>query len=330
MAIIGKNLETACELLIAGGVVAIPTETVYGLAGNALSEEAVDKIYTTKNRPKNNPLIVHISDINYLQEYVKSIPLAAVKLSEKFWPGPLTMLLPKGSPVIDGVTAGLPNVAVRMPAHPLTLELLNMLPFPLAAPSANPYGYISPTTARHVNKQLGDKIKYILDGGPCREGIESTIVGFDDEMAVIYRKGVITPDDIKKVTGSVKFNPNPEHKHITSGMSPSHYSPKTSVCLTGDINNLNITLPSENIGLLTFKNTFPITSRRKQIALSPKGDLAEAAKNLYEALHKLDSMHLDLIIAEYVPDEGIGIAINDRLIRAAHKIIAEENHINKK
>lgn len=320
MAIIGKSLETACELLSSGEVVAIPTETVYGLAGNALNSEAVDKIYSIKNRPRNNPLIVHIPHIDCLQYHVKNIPKAALKLAEKFWPGPLTLLLPKAAHVIDEVTAGLPNVAIRIPAHSLTLNLLNMLSFPLAAPSANPYGYISPTNAAHVNNQLGEKIKYILDGGFCVRGIESTIVGFEDDVPVIYRMGVVTPGDIKKITGNVKLYQSQVNKPVTSGMSLSHYSPRTPVYLTKNINDLNNTLQSQNFGLLAFKNFYSITGREKQVVLSRAGNLEEAAKNLYDALHRLDSMQLDLIIAEYVPDEGIGTAINDRLTRAAHKI----------
>lgn len=322
MAIIGKSLETACELLSSGEVVAIPTETVYGLAGNALNSGAVDKIYSIKNRPRNNPLIVHIPHIDCLQYHVKNIPKAALKLADKFWPGPLTLLLPKAAHVIDEVTAGLPNVAIRIPAHSLTLNLLNMLPFPLAAPSANPYGYISPTNAAHVNNQLGEKIKYILDGGFCIRGIESTIVGFEDDVPVIYRMGVVTPGDIKKITGNVKLYQSQVNKPVTSGMSLSHYSPRTPVYLTKNINDLNNTLQSQNFGLLAFKNFYSITGREKQVVLSRAGNLEEAAKNLYDALHRLDSMQLDLIIAEYVPDEGIGTAINDRLTRAAHKITA--------
>jgi L-threonylcarbamoyladenylate synthase len=320
MAIIGKSLETACELLSSGEVVAIPTETVYGLAGNALNSGAVDKIYSIKNRPRNNPLIVHIPHIDCLQYHVKNIPKAALKLADKFWPGPLTLLLPKAAHVIDEVTAGLPNVAIRIPAHSLTLNLLNMLPFPLAAPRANPNGYISPTNAAHVNNQLGEKIKYILDGGFCIRGIESTIVGFEDDVPVIYRMGVVTPGDIKKITGNVKLYQSQVNKPVTSGMSLSHYSPRTPVYLTKNINDLDNTLQSQNFGLLAFKNFYSITGREKQVVLSRAGNLEEAAKNLYDALHRLDSMQLDLIIAEYVPDEGIGTAINDRLTRAAHKI----------
>lgn len=239
MAVIGKSLETACELLSSGEVVAIPTETVYGLAGNGLNIGAVNKIYSVKNRPRNNPLILHVSGIDSLQYYVKNIPEAALKLAEKFWPGPLTLLLPKAAHVIGEVTAGLPNLAIRVPAHPLTLDLLNMLSFPLAAPSANPYGYISPTNAAHVNSQLGEKIKYILDGGPCIRGIESTIIGFEYNIPVIYRMGAVTPDDIKKITGHVKLYQSQANKPVTSGMSLSHYSPKTSVYLTKNINDLS-------------------------------------------------------------------------------------------
>jgi len=271
MATIGKDLDQACVLLQAGEVVGIPTETVYGLAGDAMRGAAIEKIYAVKNRPATNPLIVHVAGPDRLKGLVESIPEMALRLMDRFWPGPLTLLLPKGPAVIEQVTAGQPRVAVRMPAHPLTLELLRMLPFALAAPSANPYGYISPTTAEHVEAQLGRRIQYILDGGACDKGIESTIVGFEQGMPVIYRKGIITDQDIKAVTGRVRFyetqnagagnqvdkinkvqqaRPLPantvnsgQHQvtevaalnpHITSGMSLSHYAPKTPVFLLPD------------------------------------------------------------------------------------------------
>ena len=319
MAIIGNSLDKACELLNSGEVVAIPTETVYGLAGNALNKESIRKIYSVKNRPESNPLIVHISHIDHLQYYVKDIPSIALKLAEKFWPGPLTLLLPKTNNILMEVTSGQSNVAIRIPNHPVTRNLLDMLSFPLVAPSANPYGYISPTNAYHVNLQLGDKIKYILDGGACNKGIESTIIGFENDTPVIYRKGVITPDDIKKITGKAKLNQNHTDNTITAGMSTSHYSPKTPVILTKNIHQLEMC--AQNIGILAFANFYNCVEHEKQIILSPKGDLQEAAKNLYSALHRLDAMQLDMIYAEYVPNEGIGIAINDRLTRSAHKII---------
>ncbi|MFT6149838.1 MAG: L-threonylcarbamoyladenylate synthase, partial [Saprospiraceae bacterium] len=178
MATIGQDIKEAAELLKNGKVVAIPTETVYGLAANALNDAAVKLIFTTKERPMTNPLIIHLPSLEAVQIYVTELPLLAKKLAAVFCPGPLTMVLPKKPIVPDTVTANLPNVAVRIPNHPLTLELLRMLDFPLAAPSANPFGYISPTTAQHVENQLGKKIPYILDGGLCQKGLESTIVSF--------------------------------------------------------------------------------------------------------------------------------------------------------
>ena len=323
MAKIGKDMERAVELLNGGNVVAIPTETVYGLAGNALDSDAIKKIYAIKNRPANNPLIVHIANIDCLTDYAEDIPSIALDLAQRFWPGPLTLLLNKTEHVIDAVTAGLPKVAIRVPAHPLTLELLNMLSFPLAAPSANPYGYISPTEVMHVDSQLGDKIDYILDGGPCSRGLESTIVGFEGNTPIIYRKGVITAEDIKKVTGGgdVSVFHNHSSNPITSGMSLSHYSPRTPVYLTRSIDRLDLTSFSERLCLLTFKENNLVAASNRLVVLSPGGNMEEAAKNLYEALHRLDTMQLDLIIAELAPDEGVGAAINDRLTRAARGTI---------
>lgn len=197
MTYIGKDIETAVALLENNKVIAIPTETVYGLAGNALNPCVVNKIYEIKKRPLTNPLIIHLHDTIHINKYVKNIPAIAKKLAEHFWPGALTLLLPKNHLIPDIVTAGLPHVAIRIPSHPTTIKLLRQLDFPLAAPSANPFGYISPTTAEHVKKQLFGKIFYILDGGPCTLGLESTIVGFDNDTPVIYRVGSISPEAIR-------------------------------------------------------------------------------------------------------------------------------------
>ena len=319
MAIIGKNIERAAELLLAGEVIGIPTETVYGLAANGSNPTAVKKIFKVKNRPSSNPLILHISAIDHLAKYGQQIPQMAYDLAEKFWPGALTLLLPKNSDIISEVTAGLPRVALRMPDHPLTLSLLTLLDFPVAAPSANPYGYISPTLASHVNDQLGDKIPYILDGGPSKKGIESTIVGFENNIPVIYRQGVITAEDIKSVTGNVQVFNSKTDKPLTSGMSLSHYAPKTPVYLTSDILRCPLPEAVKNVGVLSFEKHYSQFAIDRQITLSMTGSLEEAASNLYEALHRLDAMGLDAIIAEYAPNTGIGAAINDRLTRAAKK-----------
>jgi len=193
---IGKDIKKAAQLLKDGNVVAIPTETVYGLAANALDENAIRKVFEVKKRPITNPLIVHISGKEELSKYVLDISEIAEKLANHFWPGPLTLLLPKKTIISDFVTASFTNVAIRVPNHPMTLELLKNLPFPLVAPSANPFMYISPTTAQHVVKQLGDKIPYVLDGGICSKGLESTVIGFKNDIPVIYRMGSITLEEI--------------------------------------------------------------------------------------------------------------------------------------
>lgn len=323
---IGKDIETAAALLQNDQVIAIPTETVYGLAGNALDPSVVNKIYEIKKRPLTNPLIIHLPDTTTLNKYVKNIPAIAEKLAAHFWPGPLTLLLSKNDIIPDIVTAGLPNVAVRIPSHPLAVQLLRKLPFPLAAPSANPFGYISPTSAEDVKKMLFGKIPYILDGGPCTEGIESTIVGFDGDMPIIYRVGVISPEAIKKIAGKVEINKKQIVNPISPGMLPSHYAPHTPLFLTNNIAALLKTLPHSGTGILAFKNPYVTLSLSKglipennQEILSPTGNLDEAARNLYKALHRLDSLRLERIIAERVPNAGIGIAINDRLERAANK-----------
>jgi L-threonylcarbamoyladenylate synthase len=204
MAEIGRDIEKAKSLLMQGDLVAIPTETVYGLAGNALDPEAVALIFETKNRPSFDPLILHTSSIGRVEDFVSSFPEKLKILAESFWPGPLTLLLPRKSVVPDLVTSGLDRVAVRVPKHPLTLALLESLDFPLAAPSANPFGYISPTRPEHVEAQLGEKIPYILDGEACDVGLESTIVGLEEDEIVIYRLGGLEISAIEKLVGRSK------------------------------------------------------------------------------------------------------------------------------
>lgn len=317
--LISNNIDMAASLLKKGEVIAIPTETVYGLAGNALNPSVINKIYEIKNRPLTNPLIIHLPDTTQLTKYVKNIPAIAEKLAEHFWPGAITLLLPKKDIIPDSVTSGLPNVAVRIPSHPAAIQLLRKLSFPLAAPSANPFGYISPTSAEDVKRILFGKIDYILDGGMCAKGIESTIVGFDGDTPIIYRVGAISPEVIKKVAGKIEINKKQIQHPQSPGMLPSHYAPHTPLYLTNDIEPLLKIVPCANIAVLSFKNPCPLIPEKNQEVLSASGNLDEAARNLYRALHRLDSLKLDRIIAERVPDIGIGIAINDRLERAANK-----------
>jgi L-threonylcarbamoyladenylate synthase len=312
---IGTDVIYAAGLLRNGEVVAIPTETVYGLAANALDETAVRKIYTIKNRPLYNPLIVHIAGVDQAHTLSKEIPVAALTLLYAFSPGPLTVLLPRNERVPDIVTAGLPHVAVRIPDHPLTLTLLRECGVPLAAPSANPFGYISPTTAAHVSHMLGGKIPYILDGGPCTSGIESTIIGFPDGVATIFRQGVIPQSAIEKIIGPVHLHTGTRPQ--SPGMLPSHYSPHTPLVLCSDVDAEIARHTGVEVGVITYNAYSPLIPAHQQLLLCTGSDLAAAASNLYAALHDMDARGYPLIIVKKLPDEGIGTAINDRLQRAA-------------
>lgn len=318
MAEIGKDILKAKQLLENQELVAIPTETVYGLAGNAFDPEAVLKIFQVKNRPDFDPLITHTDSIEKIKKYVKDIPQKALLLAEAFWPGPLTLLLNKNELVPDVVTSGLPTVAVRIPNHELTLSLLKTLPFPLAAPSANPFGYISPTTAKHVEDQLGSKIPYILNGGSCNIGLESTIVGFEDEEPIIYRLGGLELEKIEKVIGKVKQVSVSSSNPKAPGMLKSHYAPRKSFFI-GDLKELVNKYDLSKAALLSFNSFYDQVAADKQVRLTDTASVNEAAKNLFAALRYLDALEVDFILGEFVPDTGLGRAINDRLRRAAAK-----------
>ena len=319
MAVIGTDIDAAAELLRNGKLVAIPTETVYGLAGNALNDDAILEIFKVKRRPKFDPLIAHTDSLDKVKSYVKRIPEVALKLADAFWPGPLTILLEKQEHIPDLLTSGLPAVAVRMPNHPLTTALLKQLDFPLAAPSANPFGYVSPTSAQHVEDQLGTKIPYILDGGQCSIGIESTIIGFDEqEKPIIYRLGGKKIEDIEAVVGKVKLKINHSSDPMAPGMLKSHYAPSKRVII-GKLDMLIERFKNQNFGIISFHKKFNEISEEKQIVLSPSKDLSEAARNLFSALRIMDQKNIDLILTEKFPEEGLGAAINDRLKRAASR-----------
>lgn len=316
MASAGTDIQLAQTLLEEGKLVAIPTETVYGLAGNALSEKAAFSIFEAKNRPSFDPLIIHIGSVEQLTNWVTSIPAQAQLLADAFWPGPLTLLLPKKDIIPDVVTSGLPEVAVRIPDHALTRELLQQLGFPLAAPSANPFGYISPTTAQHVDAQLGDRVAYILDGGACEVGVESTIIGFPDNVPTLYRKGGLPLEDIEAVIGKVHLLPHSSSNPKAPGMLKSHYAPRKPFYLVTreEMKNVN----REKSALLLFDTPLDDVMSNKQLLLAPTGDLREAARNLFSYLRLLDTTDdTTAIYAELVPDQGLGRAINDRLRRAA-------------
>ena len=294
---------------------AIPTETVYGLAGNALSEEAILKIYAAKKRPKFNPLIAHTNSLEKVSQLVQAIPPEAQLLADRFWPGPLTILLDKKSNIPDLLTSGLDRVAIRIPNLSLTLILLENLPFPLAAPSANPFGYVSPTRAHHVQDQLGETIPYILDGGSCKIGLESTIVGFEAGEVVIYRLGGTRVEEIEEIVGEVRINVNESSNPAAPGMLKSHYSPGRKLII-GDIGGNLKNLNPETTGVLSFKDSYDVPLQN-QVILSKSGDLDEAARNIFSALRQFDRPEIEVILAEYLPKEGLGKAINDRLRRAA-------------
>ncbi len=315
---ISTDLDLAEKLLRNNKLVAIPTETVYGLAGNALSEEAVAQIFAVKNRPSFDPLIVHSDSLAKIQNFVLAFPPKARLLAEKFWPGSLTLLLPKQAIIPDLVTAGLPTVGVRIPKHPLTLQLLQRLDFPLAAPSANPFGYISPTTAQHVAEQLGEKIPLILNGGSCSIGVESTIVGFADEKVIIYRLGGISVEAIENLIGKVKVETYSTSNPLAPGNLESHYAPTKKLFL-GDLQEILQKYPPQEIGTLVFRETISEIPLANQLILSEQGSFAEAAKNLFAMLRKLDKMPVKIIWAELLPEKDLGRAINDRLRRASAK-----------
>lgn len=309
----GTDIEKAAALLMAGELVAIPTETVYGLAGNALNLSSVTKIFQVKGRPRFDPLIVHVPDFIAVDQYATNIPQQAKLLEKRFWPGPLTLVLPKKNVIPDLVTSGLDSVGLRCPNHPLTHKLLRSLPFPLAAPSANPFGYVSPTRPEHVEEQLGDKIAYILDGGPCNVGVESTILGFENGIPHIYRLGGITQEEIESIIGKVEVHTQSTSNPKAPGQLQSHYAPRKKLIL-GNLEELMEKYSANSVGILSFQKDFHSMS---QFILSPTGQLDEAAKNLFSALRALDKLPVEIILAEPVPDVGLGRAINDRLRRAA-------------
>lgn len=313
----GTDLAKAKNLLRAGELVAIPTETVYGLAANAFNAKAAIQIFEVKRRPSFDPLIVHSSSLEKASSFLKEIPIEARKLAQAFWPGPLTLLLPKNDKIPDVVTSGLPDVAVRVPRHPLSLQLLQELDFPLAAPSANPFGYISPTTAQHVEEQLGYLIPYILDGGPCEVGVESTIIGFQGHTAIVYRMGGMSLEELEPFCADIQLMPYSSSNPLAPGQLISHYAPRVPVII-GKIGELLSQYNKEEVAVLSFRDTYPEVPH---ITLSPSGELNVAAQNLFSALRELDKLPVKYILAELVPDYGLGRAINDRLTRAAAKEI---------
>lgn len=294
----------------------MPTETVYGLAADALNPDAVRKIFEAKGRPFIDPLIVHVCDMEMAESLAEFSP-ATRALAQKFWPGPFTMILPRKSNVTDIVTAGLDTVAIRMPAHPIAAELIRLSKRPLAAPSANPFGYVSPTTAQHVREQLGDKIDFILDGGACRCGVESTILLTTVSPMKLLRPGPIPPDEIESAAGEkIDRFPTVNEAHPQApGMLKSHYAPKSRLTLFDDPSEI----PADFAGEIIYQAR-PASPKPNEYWLSEDGDTVEAARNLFALIRTLDKNSKCGFYCQRAPNIGVGIAVNDRLSRAETKL----------
>lgn len=315
---IGTNIVKAAEILRSAGLVSVPTETVYGLAGNALLPAAVAEIFAVKARPAFDPLILHLADWSEHIHYVQEVSPLAHQLAESFMPGPLTLVLPKRPIISDLVTSGSPFVALRVPQHPLMRTLLAALDFPLAAPSANPFGYISPTNAHHVFAQLGGKIPYILDGGQSGIGLESTIVQVVDDQATVLRKGGLPIEAITELIGPVEVRTHGTSNPSAPGQLKSHYAPRIPLII-GELPALLAANEQRRVGVLSFRESYPQTENRVVEVLAPDGELTTAAQHLFAAMRRLDAQNLEVIFAEWLPEKGLGVAINDRLRRAQAK-----------
>ena len=315
---VSTDRNSAVELLRQGEAVALPTETVYGLAADALNPIAVAKIFEAKGRPRFDPLIIHLPDPGWLEKVADPLRQdrqLVSSLAEKFWPGPFTMVLPKRDIIPEIVTAGLETVAVRISAHPIFSEIVSAFGKPLSAPSANRFGRISPTTAKHVLDELNGHIPLIIDAGPTTHGIESTIVAVHDGKIDILRRGPITSEQLSKF-GEVGIATVLE-KISVPGQLPSHYAPKTPLRIVDNLKSFT-PMTNERCALLAWT---PIKNDERFVAirnLSRQQDLREAAANLFRYLRELDALDVDLIVAERVPGEGLGAAILDRLQRASH------------
>lgn len=309
-----ENIKKAAQIIKEGGTIAFPTETVYGLGADGLNPVAVAKIFQIKKRPSFNPLILHINKKEQLGEICNISNERINLLIEKLWPGPLTLVLPKRKIVPEIVTADNPTVAVRMPDNLIALKLIEYSETPIAAPSANLFNRLSPTTADHVYKQLGDNVDMILEGGATDVGVESTIIEIDEDKIFLLRPGGVTKETLEQI-----LKTNIEQKKTTSdlnspGQLPFHYSPKTKLKFIDDF-DLN-SLSNKRVGGIFFRNVDSSIDLKERRVLSEKGDLREAAANLFSLLHILDEKNLDLIVIEKIPEQDLGLAIMDRLKKA--------------
>lgn len=309
-----ESILKAAAIIKAGGLVAFPTETVYGLGADALNPIAVAKIFEAKKRPSFNPLIIHIAKKEWLKNFTEFEDSRIEKLIEKFWPGPLTLVLPKKEIVPNIVTSGNPTVAIRMPNHEVALKLIEESETPIAAPSANKFGHLSPTTAKHVHKYLGDKVDLILDGGKSSVGVESTILQFQDGDFFILRYGGITKEELEECVGIIKSK-SVDKNPVAPGQLPFHYSPNTPLYFYDE----RYLKKNKKIGVVYFQKRKTEFEFAVEKFLSLTGDLREAASNLFLFLHELEKENLDYILIEPVPEIGLGKAIMDRLRKATFK-----------
>lgn len=336
---IAEDIERAAGAIREGKLVAFPTETVYGLGGEATNTSALARIFEAKRRPTFDPLIVHIAQKENLSDVadLSLLPLdrrnLVFRLAENLWPGPLTLILPKQSSIPDLATSGLATVAVRLPAHPVAQDLILRAGVPVAAPSANPFGYLSPTKAEHVLKQLGDRVDFIIDGGKCKVGVESTVLDLSGELITIMRPGGLSRERIESIIGPVHQIDRTTGHPTAPGQLASHYAPRAALSLypAGEI---PLTLPewsaiqgqriaclffndeNRNRWMAAFSKEFPKQDAPVSRVLSASSSLLEAAANLFDILHELDALGVDRILAERVPDRDLGPAINDRLYKA--------------
>lgn len=308
-------LADAAARIRAGGVVAFPTETVYGLGADATNAFAVARVFEIKARPAFDPLIVHVDGLGMLATVVGLLPDPVRQLAARFWPGPLTVVLSKAACIPDIVTAGLRSVAVRIPDHPVALSLITRAGVPIAAPSANPFGYVSPTTAEHVERQLGHAVELILDGGPCRVGVESTIISFLDRTPCLVRPGGLALEDIEGVIGPVAPAPR-GGEAVAPGQLPRHYAPRRSLRLIDSPRE--VPEKERAAAALLLPAPHPDATGFAHVELlSDGGDLTTVAANLFAALRRLDEASYARLYAVRVPEQGLGRAINDRLRRAS-------------
>jgi L-threonylcarbamoyladenylate synthase len=330
-------IRQALEIILHRGLVAFPTETVYGLGANALDEEAVAKIFIAKGRPSNDPLIVHMASVDDISRIASEIPPIVTKLAEAFWPGPLTLILPKQAHVPDAVTSGLNTVAVRVPSHPIALALIQASGVPIAAPSANRFGHTSPTTAAHVMDDLDGRIDMVLDGGSTSVGVESTVLDVTCTPPMILRPGGVSREALEAVIGAVDLRKNlveaDDEAQVSPGLLGKHYTPRAELILcSGEKESALEKLSAlakqaqaqeRSVGLLLADEDLKSFESIACIpyALGSSNDLEHIARNLYAGMRSLDDQNVNIILTRDFGEQGLGLAIHDRLMRAASRII---------